>query len=265
MYRIGTRHASSSAGRRRVVAYLHRSRKTRGGDKRFPAPTARTNNLFKRNNRYLSDGGEALSQVMDASTSATINTSLLLPLLQTAERPPHWYAVQTSPRHEKRVREHLGHRLVECFLPLFRTIHRWKNGCKAQVELPLFPGYLFVNIAKSERVRVLDVPGVLSFVGPKGEPARLPDVEIETLRSGLHLQKFEPYTNLIVGQTVRIKAGSLNGLSGVLVRSANGFRVVLTVELIKQSVAVELDAADVEPIGPPQTAPHLHSPKVIAR
>jgi transcription antitermination factor NusG len=139
---------------------------------------------------------------------------------------------------------------LDCFLPLFRSIHRWKNGCKAQVELPLFPGYLFVNISRSERVRVLDVPGVLSFVGPRGEPAQLPDVEIETLRSGLHLQRFEPYNQLIIGQKVRIKAGSLAGLEGVLVRSANGFRVVLSVELIQQSVAVELDAADVEPIAP---------------
>jgi transcription antitermination factor NusG len=163
--------------------------------------------------------------------------------------------VHTSPRHEKRVREHLEHRQVDCFLPLFRTIHRWKNGSKAQVELPLFPGYLFVNIAKSARVKVLDVPGVLSFVGTRSQPAPLPDVEIETLRSGLHLQKFEPYTNLIIGQEVRITAGSLAGLTGVLVRSAKGFRIVITVELIHQSVAVELDAADVEPIALRQNLP----------
>jgi transcription antitermination factor NusG len=186
---------------------------------------------------------------MDASTSATTESLLWTPPPQEkVERLPHWYAVYTSPRHEKRVREHLGLRRVECFLPLFRSIHRWKNGCKVQVELPLFPGYVFVNIPRSERVRVLDAPGVLSFVGPRGEPSRLSDVEIETLRSGLHLQKFEPYRKLAIGQRVRIKAGSLSGLAGVLVRSARGTRVVLTVELIKQSVAVELDAADVEPI-----------------
>jgi transcription antitermination factor NusG len=173
--------------------------------------------------------------------------SLLLPRpLQTVERLPHWYAVYTSPRHEKRVREHLGHRRVECFLPLFRSIHRWNNGCKAQVELPLFPGYLFVNIPRSERARVLDVPGLLSFVGPRGEPAQLPDVEIETLRSGLHLQRFEPYRGLAIGQKVRINAGALQGLEGVMVRNANGLRVVITVELIQQSVAVELDADAVE-------------------
>jgi transcription antitermination factor NusG len=168
--------------------------------------------------------------------------------LPTPERPPHWYAVQTSPRHEKRVCEHLRHRRVECFLPLFRSIHRWKNGCKAQVELPLFPGYLFVNIPRHERVRVLDVPGIFSFVGPKGEPARLSDFEIETLRSGLYLQKFEPHHGLAIGQRVRIHAGPLQGLEGVLLRNANGLRVVITVDLIQQNVAVELDADAVRPI-----------------
>ena len=188
-----------------------------------------------------------MSQVINASNSAT-TTSLLPPLCQAAERPPHWYAIYTSPRHEKRVSEHLAHRRVDCFLPLFRSVHRWKNGCKVQVELPLFPSYVFVNIPRSERIRVLDVPGVLSFVGPKSEPVRLSDFEIETLRSGLHLQKCEPYPGLAVGQKVRINTGALQGLEGVLVRNANSLRVVITVNLIQQSVAVELDADAVEPI-----------------
>ena len=198
--------------------------------------------------RYLSDGGEALSQAINASTAATTPSLLPPPPFSTAERPPHWYAVYTSPRHEKRVREHLEHRRVESFLPLFRSIHRWKNGCKAQVELPLFPGYLFVNIPRSERVRVLDVPGIISFVGPKCEPTQLSDFEIETLRSGLHLQKFEPYRDLVIGRRVRIQSGPLLGLEGTLVRNAKGVRVVITVDLIQQSVAVELDADAVEPL-----------------
>jgi len=186
--------------------------------------------------------------VIDASTSATTASLLLPPPAQTIERPPHWYAIYTSPRHEKRVREHLGHRCVECFLPLFRSMRRWKNGCKVQVELPLFPGYVFVNIPRSERVRVLDVPGVLWFVGPKSEPAQLSDFEMETLRSGLHLQRFEPYRGLAVGQKVRITAGALQGLEGTLLRNGKGIRVVITVDLIQQSVAVELDADAVEPL-----------------
>jgi transcription antitermination factor NusG len=186
--------------------------------------------------------------VIDASTAAATASLLLPPPAQTAARPPHWYAIYTSPRHEKRVREHLGHRCVECFLPLFRSMRRWKNGCKVQVELPLFPGYVFVNIPRSERVRVLDVPGVLSFVGPKSEPARLSDFEMETLRSGLHLQRFEPYRGLAIGQKVRISAGALQGLEGTLLRSGKGLRVVITVDLIQQSVAVELDADALEPV-----------------
>ncbi len=105
-----------------------------------------------------------------------------------------------------------------------------------------------MNIARSERVRVLDVPGVLSFVGPKGEPAQLSDFEIETLRSGLHLHKFEPYRGLAIGRKVRIIAGPLQGLEGTLVRNGKGLRVVITVDLIQQSVAVELDADTVEPL-----------------
>jgi transcription antitermination factor NusG len=230
-----------------VVAYLHRSRINSRLGKRSPASTASTNKLFRLNKRYLSDGGEALSQVINAITSAT-TASLLPPPCQAAERPPHWYAIYTSPRHEKRVSEHLAHRRVDCFLPLFRSVHRWKNGCKVQVELPLFPSYVFVYIPRSERVRVLDVPGVLSFVGPKSEPAQLSDFEIETLRSGLHLQKFEPYRGLAIGRKVRIIAGALQGLEGTLVRNAKSLRVVLTVDLIQQSVAVELDADAVEPL-----------------
>jgi len=162
----------------------------------------------------------------------------------------HWYAICSTPRHEKRIHEYLSFRNLECFLPLYRSVHRWKNGCKHVIELPLFPGYLFVKIGLRQKIRVLEIPGVLSFVGTKVEPAPLSDFEIETLRSGLHLKKFTPYSDLVVGEKVRIKAGPLTGLSGVLVRTTNGLRVVITLDMINQSVAVELDAADVEPLTP---------------
>jgi len=162
------------------------------------------------------------------------------------EPTSRWYAVYVRPRHEKRVHAHLLFQQVECYLPLYRVARRWRNGSKVRIELPLFPGYLFVRIGKWERVGVLSVPGVLSFVGTGSQPAPLPDFEIDALRSGLHLRNFEPYRKLAVGQRVRIKSGSLSGLTGVLVRNAGGLRVVLTVELIQQSVAVEVDEADVE-------------------
>ena len=193
--------------------------------------------------------------------NAGMATSATNPAIAYWQSPqiPHWYAICSTPRHEKRIHEHLVFRNIECFLPLYRSVHRWKNGCKHVIELPLFPGYLFVNIGLREKVRVLEIPGVLSFVGTKVEPAPLSDFEIETLRSGLHLKKFAPYSDLVVGEKVRIKAGSLTGLTGVLIRTTNGLRVVITLEMINQSVAVELDATDVEPLAP------RRSPVSVAR
>jgi transcription antitermination factor NusG len=167
--------------------------------------------------------------------------------MQLATTPcRNWFAVYTAPRHEKLVARHFVLHNVESFLPLYRSLHRWKNGCKVEVEQPLFPGYIFVRIRREERVRVLGVPGVLSFVGPRGAPAVLPDTEIESLRFGLQQCKCEPHPYLAIGEKVRIKAGPLAGMEGVLVRKKNDLRIVLTVDLIMQSVAVEVEAVDLE-------------------
>jgi transcription antitermination factor NusG len=190
---------------------------------------------------HLSEHGEALT--LDRSEDPTDTGVATL-----GTRKIHWYAVQTCSRHEKRVREHLEFLRVPCYLPLYEAVHRWRNGCNAKVELPLFPNYLFVNIDIRERVSVLDVPGVISFVGSGNKALPLADFEIESLRNGLHMRKFEPHDYLAVGQRVRIKSGPLENLSGVLVRKNGGLRVVISVDLIKQSVAVEVDEADVEPI-----------------
>jgi transcription antitermination factor NusG len=115
------------------------------------------------------------------------------------------------------------------------------------VELPLFPNYVFVRIAARERVRVLQVPGVLSLVGFGRTLAALPDFEIEALRCGLGQRKIEPHPWLVIGERVRIKAGPMAGLEGVLVRKKNNFRVVLALDVILQCVAVEVDADDLEP------------------
>jgi transcription antitermination factor NusG len=161
-----------------------------------------------------------------------------------------WYALQTYPRHEKRVCADLGLRTIESFLPLYETVHRWKNGCKVRVELPLFPGYLFVRINPLERCKVLRLPGAVSIVGSSGGPWPLPEAEIERLRASLQTRKFEPHSYLAVGQKVRIKFGPLANMTGFLVREAGGLRVVLSVDMIHQSAAIEVDADDVELVGP---------------
>jgi transcription antitermination factor NusG len=191
----------------------------------------------------LIESGEALQQSRSSGNLFGGNDQLETPL-------SYWYALHTYPRHEKRVHEGLGLRAIESFLPLYETVHRWKNGCKVRVELPLFPGYVFVKIDPRERFKALNLPGAVSIVGSVSGPWALPDEEIQGLRTRLQSHHFEPHPYLMVGQKVRIKSGPLADMTGYLVRESGGLRVVLSVELIRQAAAVEVDADDVEPIDP---------------
>jgi transcription termination/antitermination protein NusG len=164
-----------------------------------------------------------------------------------------WYAAYTKPCHEKRVAEHLEIRKIQLFLPLYRSLRRWNNGC-VPPERPLFPGYVFTRILPDERVRVLELSGVISIVGTTREPTPLPDEDIERLRSGLHLVRAEPHPTVTVGEAVRIRRGPLKGMTGVVTRQKNSLRVVLTVDLIMKSVAVEVSVDDFEPIHQPVPA-----------
>ncbi len=162
--------------------------------------------------------------------------------------PRSWFAVVTTPQHEKAALRHLDFAGIETFLPTYESSRIWKNRQKVKVELPLFPTYLFVRIDHGERARVLRTPGVRQLVGNSREPLSLPDREIEFLRTSLSEQKAEPYAGLIVGQRVRIKSGSMQGVEGWLVRKSSEWRFVLTVQLIHHHVAVEVDASTLEPI-----------------
>lgn len=186
------------------------------------------------------------------SIATTFATTALSPsrLGSLAARPSeplqNWFAAYTTPRHEKMVARHLVARHIESFLPLYTSIRRWKNGCRVAIAKPLFPGYIFVHIARRECAKVLQVPGVVSIVSTGREPSALPNAEIESLRSALPLLRVEPHPYLVVGEKVRIISGSLQGMIGVLVRKKNDLRVVLTLDLIQQSVAVEIDADQIE-------------------
>lgn len=181
---------------------------------------------------------------------------------RTGDTTISWFAVYTTPRHEKRIASHFSDRQIEYYLPLYRSTRRWKNRTVADLELPLFPSYIFVRIGRCERVRVLEVPGVLSIVGGR-EPAPLPEFEIESLRAGLHLRQSEPHPYLVIGERARIRVGPLAGMEGVLIRKKNNFRVVLTLDMIMQSVAVEVDACDLEAVGVRPQGVTLPSARVI--
>jgi transcription antitermination factor NusG len=168
--------------------------------------------------------------------------------LPTGFVEPRWYVAYTSANHEKRVAEQLCVRSVDHFLPLYESVRRWKDR-KMRLQLPLFPGYVFVRLALRDRLRVLQVPGVARLVGFNGMPTALPDDEMEALRSGLNgAVAAEPHPYLPVGRRVRVKTGPLAGMEGVLTRKKNRERFVISVELIQRSVAVEMEGAELEPV-----------------
>jgi transcription antitermination factor NusG len=162
----------------------------------------------------------------------------------------NWFAAYTYSHHEKKIASRFRDREIEFFLPLYAARHRWKNHCAMNLELPLFPNYIFVRIERRQRVRVLEVPGVLSLVGFGPILAPLPDFEVEALRSGVGQRRIEPHPFLVIGERVRIKRGPMTGIEGVLLRKKNDFRVVLALDVIMRCVAVEVDAEDVEPAHP---------------
>ncbi len=163
---------------------------------------------------------------------------------------PLWYALTTKPRHEKAAALALGAKGVEAFLPLYRARHRWSDRVK-NVQLPLFAGYVFGRFSNAERARILATPGVTSIVGFGNRPAPVSPQEIESIRamvaSGLPLG---PWPFLKEGQRVRIEAGPLCGVEGVLLQIRDAWRVVVSVELLQRSVAAEVDGAVLSVIRP---------------
>jgi transcription antitermination factor NusG len=159
-----------------------------------------------------------------------------------------WYAAYTSANHEKRVAVQLKERAIEHFLPLFESVRRWKDR-RRKLELPLFPGYVFVRLALQDRLQVLQVPGVAKLVGFNGTPAELPQEEIEALRASLAFGiRAEQHPYLKIGRRVRVRAGSFAGLEGILTRKKSGPRFVMSLDIIMRSVAVEIDEADLESV-----------------
>ena len=173
----------------------------------------------------------------------------MAPSQKSADFLAQWFAAYTHSCQEKRVAQHLSTRRIEFFLPVHRNTSHWRNGLHVQIEKPLFPGYVFVKIDRTERTRVLELHGVHSIVGMGREPTPLPYDEIETLRSGTHLINAEPHPFLRTGEKVLIRNGPLKGMTGVVVRQKNTVRVVLTLELIMKAISVEVDAKDLAPAG----------------
>ncbi len=161
---------------------------------------------------------------------------------------PRWYAAYTSANQEKRVAEQLGLRDVEHFLPLYSSVRRWKDR-RVTLQMPLFPGYVFVYLALRDRLQVLQIHGFVHLVRFGGQPVALQEEDIHALLNcqtrGHHL---EPHPYLQAGLRARVKSGPLQGLEGIILRRKNRTRLILSFDLIMRSVAVEIDETDLAPV-----------------
>jgi len=166
--------------------------------------------------------------------------------MEPTKQEGNWYALYTCARHEKRVANQIERRNFSCFLPLYRSVRRWKDRRK-ELELALFPSYVFVRMELEKRLQVLQLPGVVRLVSFNGQPVALPADEIEALQERLSGDvKVEPHPYLRAGRRVRVRSGAMQGLEGIVVRRKDRCRVIFSIDLIQRSVAVEVDEADLE-------------------
>jgi transcriptional antiterminator NusG len=159
-----------------------------------------------------------------------------------------WFAVWTRSRHEQVVRTQLDEKQITAFLPTIARWSRWKDR-KKKVDFPLFPGYVFARFETADRLAVLKCTGVVSIVSFNGEPAPVPDQEIDNIRTLVEsMLSYDPCPMIKTGAMVEVTHGPLKGVIGRLTRKGTQDRLVLSVDLIGQAVSVQVDAADVKPL-----------------
>ena len=160
----------------------------------------------------------------------------------------NWYAVRVRNQHEDVVARHLRVRGLESFSPMYRSRHRWSDRFK-DVDLPLFPGYVFCQFNPFDRLPVLTVPGVVHVVGSGKTPIPVEDAEIAALQAAAKSGfPAKPWPFLEVGQKVRIEYGPLCGVEGILLGFRSHQRIVLSVTLLQRSVAVEISGEWARPL-----------------
>jgi transcription antitermination factor NusG len=159
-----------------------------------------------------------------------------------------WYALRVKSRHENIVASHLQARGFESLLPLYKCRRRWSDRFK-EIELPLFPGYVFCQFNPMNRLPILTVPGIVHIVGVGRTPLPVDEAEMAAIltavESGLPSR---PWPFLQIGHKVRIEYGPLKGVEGILLGFRGHHRLVLSVTLLQRSVAVQADEAWITPL-----------------
>jgi len=157
-----------------------------------------------------------------------------------------WFALQVNSRKENWIAAHLLGQGYECFLPTYTSLREWSDRRK-EIELPLFPGYLFCRFNPLERLPILKTPGVIQVVGCNRIPVPIDEQEVQAIQRMIESSfARQPWPYLEVGERVRIKSGALRGLEGILVSFKGNHRLVLSVTLLRRSVAVEIDSSAVQ-------------------
>ncbi len=164
------------------------------------------------------------------------------------EVPSPWNAIYTRFQHERAIAQHLMNKGIETFLPLYSSMHQWKDRNK-QISAPLFPCYVFLRSGRERKLDIVSTPGVVGLIGSASGPSEIPAMEIDAVRRAIESpSSVRPHPFLTCGDRVRIKFGPLEGTEGILVRNKNSFRLILSVGMLGRSAAVEIDIAAVERI-----------------
>lgn len=163
---------------------------------------------------------------------------------------PKWYVLFVRSNQERRVATRLQAREIEHFLPCYESVRQWKDR-RVKLEVPLFPGYLFVRLPFLERMKALTIANVVSLVGTRNLASAVSDEEIAWIKLGIEHGKAEPYPYLKVGHRVVVIEGVMCGMEGVLVRKRNDTRIAVSVDSIARSFVVEVDASCLRPVHTP--------------
>ncbi len=168
--------------------------------------------------------------------------------MSETQQTARWYAVRTRSRHEKQVRDRLAADGVEHLLPTVMRLSQWKDR-KKEIEAPLFPGYCFARFCWPDRLAVQTVTGVVEIVRGGDGPEPVPDEEIEAIRCLMDSPlRYDVHPYLREGMQVEVRRGPLEGVRGILLRKAKRHRLVISIHLIQQAAAVEIDASEVVPV-----------------
>jgi transcription antitermination factor NusG len=205
----------------------------------------------EREDHLLSDIGEAAPGHLSSAEY----------LADAGNAQPDWFAAYTMSRHEKRIAAHCERIGIEQFLPLYISQRSWKNRTTVDLQMPLFPNYIFVRLSPQDHGPLMRLPGLLTLVGNASGPVAIPDGDMELLRRIIQCKTIEPHPFMTKGDKVRVMTGPLAGLIGVVLKKGNGLRFIVTLDVIGKSVSLHIDGSALELIASPdgQSAGHRNA------